>query len=140
MNTEVEKLVNLLNEQGKMVFKSPVLSQEIEEFEIKNAIKFPKKFCNWLKFSDGGEFFLPAGVQIYGIKNPPLIDINNENRPNDNYIVIGALSSGDPILCKKESAEISIYNQEAGRIEDDEVYSNFYDFLNNMYDFLGIGE
>ena len=85
-------------------------------------------------------FFLPAGVQIYGIKNPPLIDINNENRPNDNYIVIGALSSGDPILCKKESAEISIYNQEAGRIEDDEVYSNFYDFLNNMYDFLGIGE
>ena len=140
MNAEVEKLVNLLNEQGKMVFKSPVLSQEIEEFEINNAIKFPKEFCNWLKFSDGGEFFLPAGVQIYGIKNPPLIDINNENRPNDNYIVIGALSSGDPILCKKESAEISIYNQEAGRIEDDEVYSNFYDFLNNMYDFLGIGE
>ena len=78
MNTEVEKLVNLLNEQGKMVFKSPVLSQEIEEFEINNAIKFPKEFCNWLKFSDGGEFFLPAGVQIYGIKNPPLIDINNE--------------------------------------------------------------
>ena len=36
--------------------------------------------------------------------------------------------------------KVLIYNQEAGRIEDDEVYSNFYDFLNNMYDFLGIGE
>ena len=91
-------------------------------------------------FSDGGEFFLPAGIQLYGIEHKPLINIDNNDRPSDEYIVIGTLSSGDPILCEKAGEKIIIYNQETGRIEDDEIYDDFMAFLNDLYDLLGIGD
>ena len=51
----------------------------------------------------------------------------------------GALASGDPILCEKSSEKIAIYNQEAGRIEDDEIYDDFIAFLKDLHDLLGIG-
>lgn len=52
-------------------------------------------------FSDGGELFLPAGVQLYGIEHRPIIDVNDDSRPSEEFVVIGALASGDPILYKK---------------------------------------
>ena len=60
--------------------------------------------------------------------------------PDDKYIVIGALSTGDPILCERDGEKISIYNLEGGRIEEDEAYEDFYSFLKDLYDLLGIGE
>ena len=87
----------------------------------------------------GGFFFLPAGIQLYGIEHKPLIDVDNNDRPSEDYIVIGALASGDPILCEKVGEKIAIYNQEAGRIEDDEIYDDFIAFLNDLYELLGIG-
>lgn len=60
------------------------------------------------------------------------------DRPANSYVVIGALDTGDPVLFKKESEQISIYNQDAGRIEEDEVYDDFFAFLNDLYDLLGI--
>ena len=90
--------------------------------------------------TDGGEFFLPAGVQLYGVAHKPLIDINDNDRPNEEYVVIGSLAFGDPILYKKEEEQIVIYNHEADRIEEDEIYQNFYAFLNDLYELLGIGE
>lgn len=90
-------------------------------------------------FSDGGELFLPAGIQLYGVEHKPVIDVDNNGRPSEDYIVIGALASGDPILCEKAGKKIAIYNQEAGRIEDDEIYDDFLAFLNDLYDLLGIG-
>ena len=90
-------------------------------------------------FSDGGDCFLPAGVQFYGISHKPIINISDDDRPNDKYIVIGALSTGDPVLCEKEGETISIYNHEAGVIEDDEIYDDFYAFLKDLPDLLGIG-
>lgn len=83
---------------------------------------------------------MPAGIQLYGIEHKPLINIDNNDRPSDEYIVIGTLSSGDPILCEKAGEKIIIYNQEAGRIEDDEIYDDFMAFLNDLYDLLGIGD
>ena len=52
----------------------------------------------------------------------------------------GALSTGDPILCERDGEKISIYNLEGGRIEEDEAYEDFYSFLKDLYDLLGIGE
>lgn len=69
----------------------------------------------------------------------PIIEVNDNDRPSDNYIVIGALASGDPILFEKGTEKIAIYNHEAGRIEDDEVYTDFFTFLKDLYDLLGIG-
>lgn len=83
---------------------------------------------------------MPAGIQLYGIEHKPLINIDNNDRPSDEYIVIGTLSSGDSILCEKAGEKIIIYNQEAGRIEDDEIYDDFMAFLNDLYDLLGIGD
>ncbi len=136
---ELKSLVDKLEEQGKMFFLEGVTEEKISAFEKEKAVELPGRFKEWLLYSDGGEFFLPAGVQIYGIEHKPLIDVNNDSRPNDKYIVIGALASGDPVLFEKGSERIAIYNQEAGRIEEDEIYDDFIAFIKDMYDFLGIG-
>lgn len=139
ISEELKAIVDKLNKQGKMRFLEETTEEKIEEFEKEHSVKFSAKYKEWLLFSDGGEFFLPAGIQLYGVEHKPLIDVNNNDRPSDDYIVIGALASGDPILCKKVGEKIAIYNQEAGRIEDDEIYDDFIAFLNDLYDLLGIG-
>lgn len=131
--------MNKFNEQGEMNFCKETTENKILEFEKEHNIKLPAKYKEWLLFSDGGEFFLPAGIQLYGIENKPTIDVDNNDRPSEEYIVIGALASGDPILCEKAGEKIAIYNQEAGRIEDDEIYDDFIAFLNDLYNLLGIG-
>ena len=136
---EMQQIVENYKKQGKMVFLEATTEEKIADFEKKNEITFPKKFKEWLKFSDGGELFLPAGIQLYGIEHKPIIDIKNNDRPSDAYIVIGALASGDPILCEKAGQKIAIYNHEAGRIEEDEIYPDFIAFLKDLYDLLGIG-
>ena len=136
---ELTAIIEQIKTQGKMRFLDGATDTQITEFETKHAMKLPLKFREWLSYSDGGEFFLPAGVQIYGVAHKPIIDVSDNDRPNDNYFVIGALASGDPILCEKGNEKISIYNHEAGRIESDEIYEDFYSFLNDLYDMLGIG-
>lgn len=139
ISKELSDIIDQIKPQGKMRFLDGATESQIAEFELKNNIKFPLKYREWLLFSDGGEFFLPAGVQMYGVAHKPVIDVSDNDRPSENYIVIGALSSGDPILCEKNGERISIYNHEAGRIEDDETYEDFHAFLNDLYEMLGIG-
>lgn len=123
-----------------MAFWDAATDQQIAGFEKNSGLKIPLKYKEWLLFSDGGECFLPAGVQFYGVAHKPLIDVDDDNRPDDSYIVIGALSSGDPILYKKNEEKIAIFNRGAGKIESDEIYDDFFAFLNDLYDLLGIGE
>ena len=139
ISEELKLILDKFNAQGKMFFLEGTSEEQISEFEKEHSVKLPTKFKEWLLFSDGGEFFLPAGIQLYGIEHKPLIDINNNDRPSEDYIVIGALASGDPILCEKAGERIAIYNQEAGRIEDDETFDDFIAFLKGLYDLLGIG-
>lgn len=139
MNVELNIIVDQIKKQGKMRFLAAATEVQISEFEAKHDVKLPLKFREWLLYSDGGELFLPAGVQMYGVAHKPMIDVTDNDRPNDNYIVIGALASGDPILCEKSGERISIYNHEAGRIESDEIYEDFFSFLNDLYEMLGIG-
>lgn len=139
VSEELKQIIDELKSHGKMAFLEATTEDKIDAFENEQAVALPSKYKEWLLFSDGGEFFLPAGIQLYGIEHKPLINVNDNSKPNEDYIVIGALASGDPILCEKNSEKIAIYNQEAGRIEDDEIYDNFIDFLNDMYDLLGIG-
>ena len=124
--------------QGKMRFKDGASSEQIKAFEKEYSVVLPSRLKEWLVFSDGGEFFLPAGFQLYGIAHAPTIDVYENDRPDDNYIVIGALSAGDPVLCEKTGERISIYNHEAGRIESDEIYPDFDSFLLDLDNILGI--
>lgn len=140
VSEELKVIEDEFKEQGKMNFLVETTEDKISEFEKEHSIKLPAKFKEWLLFSDGGELFLPAGIQLYGIEHKPVIDVNDNSRPSDDYIVIGALASGDPILYKKGSEKIAIYNQMAGKIEDDEIYDDFIAFLKDLYDLLGIGE
>ena len=135
---DLKEIINKINEKGKMNFFEGTSEEKIFEFEKENNVKLPSKYREWLLFSDGGELFLPAGVQLYGIEHKPIIDVNNNDRPSDKYIVIGALASGDTILCENDSEKISIYNLETGKIENDETYDNFIALLNDLYDLLGI--
>lgn len=139
ISEELKAIVDKFHEQGKMNFLAGTTEEKISKFEKEKNVKLPKKYKEWLMFSDGGELFLPAGIQLYGVEHKPVIDVDNDDRPSDEYIVIGALASGDPILCEKAGDIIAIYNQEAGKIEDDEIYPDFIAFLNGLYDLLGIG-
>ena len=138
MGDELKKIIEKLKSQGEMRFFKAATEEEISEFEKKNGIRLPKQYKEWLMFSDGGELFLPSGVQFYGIAHKPLLDIGAEDKPDEKYFLIGALSSGDPLLCEKDSEEISIYNHGAGEIEKDEVYEDFYSFLKDLYSLLGM--
>lgn len=136
---ELKLIIDELSTQGKMIFHEATTEEKITTFEKENNVVLPSKYKEWLQLSDGGEFFLPAGIQLYGIEHKPVINVDDNSRPNDDYIVIGALASGDPIICAKNSEKTAIYNQEAGRIEDDEIYDDFIAFLKHLHDLLGIG-
>ena len=136
---KITELVSKLSKKGKMVFPNPASEEQVFLFENSNKIKFPQKFKEWLLFTDGGDLYLPAGVQFYGVAHKPLIDVDYSDRPSEDYIVIGSLCTGDPILIKTGSEKIYIYNHEDNRIEEDEVYEDFFEFINDLDNYLGIG-
>ena len=139
LTADFMNIIERIKDQGKNSFPNGATNEQIALFETGNGVKLPIKYKEWLSFADGGEMFLPAGVQLYGVAHKPLIDVNENDRPDDSFIVIGALASGDPILCEKDSERISIYNHTAGIIEEDETYPDFLAFLDDLYDLLGIG-
>ena len=109
ISKELTAIIEQIKSQGKMRFLDGVTESQIAEYEDKNKIKFPLRYREWLQFSDGGEFFLPAGVQMYGVAHKPIIDVSDDDRPSTNYIVIGSLASGDPILCEKDSEKMKLF-------------------------------
>ena len=142
ISKELKAIIDKLNEQGKMIFLEGATEEQIAQFERDHGIELPGKYKEWLdkKYFEAGELFLPAGVQLYGVAHKPIIDVDENDRPDEKYIVIGALASGDPVLCEKSDERISIYDHEAGDIDDELTYDDFYAFLNDLYELLGIGE
>ena len=140
ISEKMKGIIETIKNQGEMRFIEAATKEQISQFEQENNIHLPVKYKEWLLYSDGGEFFLPAGIQMYGVAHKPIIDINDNDRPDDKYIVIGAMSFGDPILCEKEGETISIYNHEDGCIEEDEIYEDFISFLKDLGNLLGVGE
>lgn len=137
---KLKALVDRYSGQGKMKYYEGAAEDQISKFEKEHGISLPDGYKEWLQFSDGGFLFLPAGIQLRGLIHKPVIDVNAADRPNDNYIVIGALANGDPILCEKSGEQISIFNLEAGRIEPDETYPDFHAFIGDLENILGLGD
>lgn len=137
---DLKDLIEKLNHQGEHQFLEAATDEQITEFEGKNGFVLPEQYKEWLRHSDGGEFYIPAGVQLYGVAHKPIIDVNEDDRPSDDYVVIGALATGDPILCKKSEQIIAIFNREDEVIEEDEVYEDFFTFLEDLNNLLGIEE
>ena len=137
---ELKKIIDRLKEQGKMSFLEGATEEQISKFEKENDVQLPEKYKEWLQYSDGGDLYLPAGVQLYGVAHKPIIDFEDSDRPDDNYIVVGALASGDPILFKKKEEKFYVYDHESQELDDDLTYDDFFALLNDLYDLLGIGE
>ena len=137
---QAKEIAELLQKQGEMNFLDGTTEETISTFEKEKKISLPQKYKEWLLFSDGGNIFLPAGVQLYGIGHKPFINIEDKDRPDDDYIVIGRMAWGEPVVFKKGEEEIAIYDHETGKIDDDVRYEDFYVFLKGLYDLLGIGE
>ena len=137
---ELKKIIDRLKEQGKMSFLEGATEEQISKFEKENDVQLPEKYKEWLQYSDGGDLYLPAGVQLYGVAHKPIIDFEDSDRPDDNYIVVGALASGDPILFKKKEEKFYVYDHESQELDDDLTYDDFFALLNDFYDLLGIGE
>ena len=137
---DFKKLAEKFNEQGRMNFLKGATEEQITQFEKENAITLPDKYKEWLLFCDGGEFFLPAGIQVYGVAHKPIIDVKYDDRPDEKYIVIGALASGDPVIFEKGNEKIYVYDHESGEIDEELTYDDFLAFLDDLYDLLGIGE
>ena len=143
ISEEMKALEKKLIQRNDMAFPKPATDENISEFEKNNNITLPVSFKEWLLLHDGGEFYLPGGVQIYGVAHKPMIDVAYNDRPSknkENYVVIGALSTGDPILCEKAGEQISIFNHEEDAIESNEVFRDFFAFIDGLYTLLGIEE
>ena len=140
VSDELKQTINQIKEKGKMFFVEAATEDQISKFEKENKIRFPKQYKEWLQYSDGGELYLPAGVQLYGVAHKPTIDIGDKDRPDDSFIVVGALASGEPILFKKNEEKFYIYDHESNGLDDDLTYVDFSSLLNDLYDLLGIGE
>ena len=138
VSDRLKKIINTFRTQGVMNFLEPASEEQISQFEKKNGIRLPKQYREWLSFSDGGELFLPAGVQFHGVAHRPLIDVSEDRRPGDNYIVVGVLCAGDTLLYEKGSDKFAVYFPEVGELDENLIYEDFYDFLTNLYDLLGI--
>lgn len=140
ISDELKQVIEQIKDQGKMRFLEAATEEQIALFEKENDIKLPIYYKEWLQYSDGGELYLPAGVQLYGVAHKPLIDKDDNDRPDDNYIVVGALASGEPVLFKKDEEKFYIYDHESQELDDDLTYDDFVALLNDLYDLLGIGE
>lgn len=125
-------IVRQLRRDGRMRFFDGATDGQIADFEKNNGLALPERFKEWLRFSDGGDLFLPAGVQLYGVAHDPVIDVNDPDSPDPDHVVIGCLSFGDPVLCARTGEEISVYNLEGGRFEDGETYPDFFAFLEDL--------
>ena len=139
ISEELKALIGKYYDPQVMRFFDGATEEQITAFETEHGITLPTKYKEWLKQSDGGYLFLPAGIQLYGVEHKPVIKAGDPYWPDDCYIVIGTLATGDPVICEKTGERVSIYNLEAGRIESDETYQDFFDFLGDLDGILGIG-
>ena len=129
---------NIIKDSKSHILFNGITKSDISVFEYANSVILPHDYAEFLCLADGGELYLPAGIQLFGILHEPTINVLCDERPDDNYVVIGYLSNGDPILFKKNSEQISIYNIESNIIETDEIYGNFSSFLNDLKEILGL--
>ena len=134
ISDELKQIIDQIKDQGIMRFFNGATEEQISQFEKENEIQLPVKFKEWLQNSDGGELFLPAGVQLYGVAHKPLIDVEDNDRPDDNYVVVGALASGEPVLFKKNEEKFYVYDHESQELDDNLTYDDFFAFLKDLYD------
>ena len=80
ISEELKAIVDKFKEQGKMNFLDETTEEKILVFEKENDVTFPSRYKEWLLFSDGGELFLPAGIQLYGVEHKTFLQVIIQKR------------------------------------------------------------
>ena len=52
ISDELNKVINLLKDKGKMRFLEAATEDQISQFEKENEIQFPTQYKEWLQYSD----------------------------------------------------------------------------------------
>ena len=84
ISEEMQALEKALMARDDMRFPEAATETDISSFEKNNNTTLPASFKEWLLLHDGGEFYLPGGVQIYGVAHKPVIDVTYNDRPSKN--------------------------------------------------------
>ena len=69
----------------------------------------------------------------------PIIDLEDNARPDDSYIVAWTLASGEPVLFRKHEEKFYVYDHESQELGYDFMYEDFFALQKDLYDLLGIG-
>ena len=86
----------------------------------------------WVTDENGNYVLTPAGTRI----PKPIGFVENEL----GFYRTFDLSDISQTAEAKERRRHGHYNKEEGKIEEEEVYDDFFAFLNGLYDYLGMGE
>ncbi|MCD8159710.1 MAG: SMI1/KNR4 family protein [Clostridiales bacterium] len=71
ISEKLKLIVGKMNEHGTTAYLEGASEDQVAQFETDHKITFPVKYREWLLYSDGGDCFLPAGVQFYGVARKP---------------------------------------------------------------------
>ena len=108
----------------------------IEDFETKNGFKLPASFKEWLEKDECPDHGDYGFCQFYRINKDPVINIKDVYMVSGcEYLVIGSLADGDPILCKKTKDtdnKLCIYDIHAGMIHENEIYNDIWALMNDI--------
>ena len=73
ISEEIKALFDQLQEREDMKFLEAASDEQIKNFEKEHEVSFPAKYREWLLLCDGGELYLPAGVQFSALLTIPLL-------------------------------------------------------------------
>lgn len=131
-----EKL-DALQRYGRIRLAPGASEEELAGFEAAAGLRLPAPYREWLRLSDGGLLFPPAGLQLYGVAHEPLLSPAAQDCP-EGHLMAGTMPYGDPVLMEKGSGRFMLYNQETGEIAPEESFPDFGSFLDRLPALLGL--
>lgn len=113
---------------------------QIADFERDQDVTLPATFKQWLRISDGGRLCFPAGIELFGVARPPLLELDDPYTPDGGWLVAGMMLDTDLVLVSLNGEETVIYNREGDTFDDAVYYRDFLAFLEDVPHQLDIEE
>jgi len=131
-------IIERFKELPGMSFIPAASEEEITIWEKENGVALPPDYREWLKFSDGGEIFIP-GMQLYGVTHKPLLSYFNrpeerETLPEELY-VLGEFGFGDYLCFVRGEDAIVQWDHE--NWDEFMRWDSFKDFLPDAEEMFG---
>jgi len=134
----MNEMIEQLKEKPKMKFLPAASDNEVMQWEKENGVILPGEYKEWLRFSDGGEIFIP-GAQLYGVKHKPLLSYFNQPDERgdlpDVFYVLGEFCFGDLLCFVKGENNIIQWDHE--NWEEFTRWDNFNAFLSEAEELFG---